>query len=157
MKAKTQKSAPANGRKRAAKSAPPEARNAARRATETASAAPAETRSEIAGFGQGNLAAVVHANAAMVKGFEEIGQEVFGYAQHSLESAVNAAQAMMGARSLVDVIALNRDFVQSALESFLTESARLSEIGIKTASEAFAPLGLRSAETQAKIDRPTVA
>jgi phasin family protein len=151
MKAKTQKSrpvAPASARKHAAKPAPSEAQKVVRRTIEAAIEAPAETRSEIADFGQGNLAAVVHANTMIAKGLEAIGQEVLGYAQHSLESAMSAVRAMIDARSLVDVIALNRDFAQTALESFLAKSARLSEIGIKTTSEAFAPLGQRRAETQ---------
>jgi phasin family protein len=92
----------------------------------------------------------------MAKGLEAIGQEVVGYAQDSLESAVSAARAMISARSLADVIALNRDFTQTALESFLAKSARLSEIGIRTASEAFAPLGQRLLGTRQKMGRPTV-
>ena len=92
----------------------------------------------------------------MAKGLEAIGQEVVGYAQDSLESAVSAARALIGARSLIDVIALNRDFTQTALESFLAKSARLSEIGIRTASEAFAALGQRLLGTRQKMGRPTV-
>lgn len=158
MKAKTQKDrvASAGARKRAVKSTPPEARTIVRPAIETAQETPGETGSEFAGFGQDNLAAVAHANAAMVKGLEAIGQEVVGYAQNSLESAVSAARAMIDARSLADVIALNRDFTQTVLESFLAKSARLSEIGIRTASEAFAPLGQGLAETRPKMGRPTV-
>ncbi len=158
MKAKTQKDrvGPAGARKRAVKAISPAARTVVHPAIEAARETPAETRSEVAGFGQGNLAAVVHANAAMAKGLEAIGQEVVGYAQDSLESAVSAARAMIGARSLIDVIALNRDFTQTALESFLAKSARLSEIGIRMAGEAFAPLGQRLVETRQKMGRPTV-
>jgi hypothetical protein len=157
MKAKTQKGrvAPTGARKRAVKSTSPEARPVAPPPFETARETPAESRSEIAGFGPGDLAAVVQANAAMAKGLEAIGQEVVGYAQDSLESAVSAARAMIGARSLIDVIALNRDFTQTTLESFLVKSARLSEIGIRTASEAFA-LGQRLVETRQKTSRPIV-
>jgi phasin family protein len=160
MKAKTQKSrpvAPASARKHAAKPTPPEARKVVRRTIETARAASGEAQSEIADLGEGNLAAVVHANAVMIKGLEAIGQEVFGYAQHSLESAMSAARAMIDARGLVDVIALNREFAQTALESFFAKSVRLSEIGIKTTSEALAPLGQRVAQTQEKIGRPNLA
>jgi hypothetical protein len=158
MKAKTHKDRVAltGTRKRAVKSAPPEARPVAPAAFKTARETPTETRSEIADLGPGDLAAVVQANAAMAKGLEAIGQEVVGYAQYSLKSAVGAARAMIGARSLVDVIALNRDFTQTTLESFLAKSARLSEIGIRTASEAFAPLGERLVETRQKMGRPTV-
>jgi phasin family protein len=154
MKAKTQKDrvGPAGARKRAVKAISPAARTVVHPAIEAALETPAETRSEVAGFGH----AVVHANAAMAKGLEAIGQEVVGYAQDSLESAVSAARAMIGARSLADVIALNRDFTQTALESFLAKSARLSEIGIRTASEAFAPLGQRLLGTRQKMGRPTV-
>jgi phasin family protein len=160
MKAKTQKNrpaVPAGVRKLAAKPAVQAPQKLVRRVVEAAAETPAATRSEIGEFGKDNLAAVVHANAAMVRGLEAIGQEVFGYAQHSLESAIGAARAMIDARSLVDVIALNREFAQTALESFLAKSARLSEIGIKTTSEAFAPLGQRLAEAQEKVGLPRLA
>jgi phasin family protein len=158
MKAKTQKRRPvasASAGKTAAAAASPRQRRVVRRTIETATTAQAEAPPDSAGFGQENLTAMVHANTTLMKGIEAIGQEVFGYAQHSLESAMIAARAMIGARSLMDVIALNREFAQAALESWLVESARLSEIGIKATSEAFAPLGQQVEER--KMGRPTVA
>src|SRR5260370_39747503 len=110
MKAKTQKDrvAPAGARKRAAKSTPPQAPAAARPAVEAAREAAAENRPEIAGFGPGDLAAVVEANAAMAKGLEAIGQEGVAYAQDSLESAGSPAARTNGGRELTAVNALPR-------------------------------------------------
>ncbi len=105
-------------------------------------------------FGEANLAAVVRANTALIKGFEAIGEAVYAYAQSSLGSAVSTARAMIGARNLVDVVALNRDFAQTAFEGLLANSARLSEIGITATSEALKPLGERVAVTIEKMSRP---
>jgi phasin family protein len=135
-------------------------RPAAKPARPVAAMAPpaAEVRG-IAQFGEGNLAAVVQANTALVKGFEAIGQEVFAYAQTALEGAIRTAQAMIGARTVVDVIALNREFAQSAIEGLLANSARVSEIGMRATSEAFAPLGERVTRTMARMTaaKPTRA
>ncbi len=105
-------------------------------------------------FGKANLAAMLQANTALIKGFEAIGEAVYAYAQSSLGSAVSTARAMIGARNLVDVVALNRDFAQTALEGLFANSARLSEIGITATSEALKPLGERVAVTIEKMSRP---
>jgi phasin family protein len=105
----------------------------------------------LAQFGDGNLAAVVQANTVLVKGFEAIGHEVFAYAQTAFEGAVKTAQAMIGARTVVDVIALNREFAQTSLEGLLANSVRVSEIGMRATSEAFAPLGERVTRAMARM------
>src|SRR5258708_35025848 len=75
--------------------------------------APAANNGDLASFGRDNLAAVAQANAVLVKGLEEIGQEVAEYARDQLEGAVDVARALIGARSLLDIIALNRDYAQA--------------------------------------------
>jgi phasin family protein len=109
---------------------------------------------DLAALGRENLAAVARANAALVKGFEELGQEVAGYAQHSLASAVDAARALVGVRTITDLVALNRKLAQTTLEGALANSARLSEIGMRVATEALGPLNERVAQTFGRLGRP---
>jgi len=109
---------------------------------------------DLAALGRENLAAVARANAALVKGFEELGQEVAGYAQHNLVSAVDTARALVGVRTIADLVALNRKVAQATLEGALANSARLSEIGIRVATEALGPLNDRVAQTFGRLARP---
>jgi phasin family protein len=108
---------------------------------------------DIAHFGEGDLAAVVQANTALVKGFEAIGLEVFAYAQTALGDAVRVARAMIDARSVVDVIALNGEFARASIEGLLANSTRVSEIGMRMTSEAFGPLGERVTGTLSQMTR----
>ena len=109
---------------------------------------------DVATLGRDSVAAVARANAALASGLEAIGQEMAGFAQASMTTAVNTARALVGVRTLADLVAVNRDLAQATIEGMMANSARLSEIGIKMASEAFAPLGERVAAGFGRIDKP---
>jgi phasin family protein len=108
-----------------------------------------------ADFGATNLAAMAQANAALIEGFGAIGAAVYAYARESLGSATSVARSMIDARSLADVVALNHDFAQTALEGLIANSARVAEIGVRTTSEALKPLGEHVADTISKMSHPT--
>jgi phasin family protein len=130
------------------------AKSASPAASSRASSRPPVGYPDLAALGRENLAAVARANAVLVKGFEELGQEVAGYAQHNLVSAVDTARALVGVRTIADLVALNRKVAQATLEGALANSARLSEIGIRVATEALGPLKDRVAETFGRLARP---
>ena len=95
----------------------------------------------LAELGRENFAAMLRANAALSEGFEAISKEVIGYARTSFESAAEAATALLGAKTLEDVVQLNTAFARVNLDQLIAHSAKLSEMGAKAASEALAPLG----------------
>jgi phasin family protein len=112
---------------------------------------------ELSQLGQGNLEAVVAANQALAKGAEEISKEIFGIAQTSFENAASVAQAFMGAKTLQDVIELNNAVAKNALEHFLANSAKLSEMAFKVTSEAAQPLKARVDAAIEKLAKPLAA
>jgi phasin family protein len=112
---------------------------------------------ELSELGQGNFAAVVAANQALAKGAEEISKEIFGIAQASFENAASAAKAFLGAKTLQDVIELNNSVAKSSLESFLANSAKLSEMTFKVTSEAAEPLKARVDAAIEKLAKPIAA
>src|SRR6185369_6619069 len=63
---------------------------------------------DAAALGQDHVAAVARVNSVLASGFEEIGQEMAGFAQLSMTTALNMARAMVDARTLADVVALQR-------------------------------------------------
>ena len=93
------------------------------------------------GFAATDVAAIAEANAALVKGFEAAGREVAGFAQQNMTQAVDAARALVGVRTVADLVEINRNLAQATLETAIAKSARLSEIGIRLATDALAPLG----------------
>jgi phasin family protein len=112
---------------------------------------------DLAVLGKGNLDAVVQSNTVIAKGLEEISREFMRYAQTSLESATSATKALFGARTLQDLIALNSDFARTSLDTFLANSTKLGDMGLKVANEAFEPISARVNVAIEKLAKPAAA
>jgi phasin family protein len=105
----------------------------------------------LADLGRENLAAVTKANLALSEGIQAMSQEIISYARSSFETASHTATALLGAKTLDEVIQLNSDLAKANLETMLARSAKLSEMGVSLASEALAPLEGRVEATFAKF------
>jgi phasin family protein len=112
---------------------------------------------ELADLGCENFAAVLRANAALTEGMDAIGKEVMGYARSSLENAAEAATALLAAKTFEDLVQLNSDFAKASFERMVARSTKLSEMGVKVANEALAPLGDRVEATFQKLGKPIAA
>jgi phasin family protein len=112
---------------------------------------------DFATLGKGNLDAVVEANAVIAKGLEQMTREFVSYAQASLESAASATKALFGAKTLQDVIALNNDYAKVSLDSFIANSTKLGDMGMKVANEALEPISQRVNLTIEKLAKPAHA
>jgi hypothetical protein len=108
-----------------------------------------------ADFSRDTFAAVTKSNLALSEGLQAIGHEILAYATSSLESASQTATALLGAKTLDEVIQLNSDLARSALGTLVERSAKLSEMGVALASETFAPLGGRVEATLHKLRAAT--
>ena len=105
----------------------------------------------LADLSRDNFAAVTKANRALSDGLQAIGHEILAYATSSFESASQTATALLGAKTLDEVIQLNSELAKSALGTLVERSAKLSEMGVALASETFAPLGGRVEATLTKL------
>jgi len=112
---------------------------------------------EFTELGRENLSAVVKANEAFSEGIEAIGKEILGYARSSLESASQAAAALLGAKTLDEVVQLNTELAKSSIETMLQRSAKLSELGVSVANETLAPFGGRVEAAIAKLTKQLAA
>jgi phasin family protein len=112
---------------------------------------------ELADLGRENMAAVLRANATLTSGLEAIGKEVILYARSSFEQAAETATALLGAKTFEDVFQLNSEFAKSNFERLLERSTKLSEMSVKLANEALAPLGGRVEATIHKLAKPLAA
>ena len=112
---------------------------------------------ELADLGRENFAAILRANAALTEGLEAIGKEVIGYARTSFERYAETAAALLGAKTLEDVVQVNTDFAKAYIERFIERSQKLSEMSVKVANEALAPIGSRVEATVQKLGKPMAA
>src|SRR5579872_298699 len=94
--------------------------------------------------GKDALSAFVAANAAFSQALERMSLEMVGLARGMVESAAAAGAGMVDAKSLDDVVALQYEFAKGCIERFIVGGARLSELGLKAASEVYEPLGARA-------------
>jgi hypothetical protein len=112
---------------------------------------------DLATQGKDTLAALVAANAAFSQALERMSLEVVGFTRAVVESAAAAGAGMVDAKSLDDVVALQYEFAKGCVERFIVGGARLSELGLKAASEAYEPLGARAEKAMEALKRPIAA
>jgi phasin family protein len=75
--------------------------------------------------------------------------EVIDYARKSAESSAAAWEKLVGAKTLESALAVQSEFARSSYEEFVAEAAKLGEIYVEFAREAYAPLRAAFAEPEA--------
>ncbi len=98
---------------------------------------------EAASVGKDNLDALMASGNMLAKGFESIAKSWMAFNQKALESGVGAAKEVFAAKNLKDLVEWQGQYVRQSFDALFDETAKLSEIGVKTAQEAFAPISER--------------
>ena len=98
---------------------------------------------ELLQFGKDNVEAVVQSGSIVVKGVQDLSQSLVVLAQSSMDEQVAAGKALIGAKSLKEVIDLSSSMAKSNFEKLMAEGTKLTQISTKLAEEAFVPLSSR--------------
>ena len=109
------------------------------------------------GFGKENVDAIVQASTIFAKGAEQISKQVMALTQSSMQSSVVTAKALMGCKTLRDVIDLQAGFARSNFDSLVAEGAKLSELSYKVTNAAIAPIQARVTVAVEKLTKPIAA
>lgn len=112
---------------------------------------------DILGFGKENVEAVIRATTIFAKGMQEASKTGFQTTQETIEESVAVTKAILGARSLKEVVDLQTSFVKTSFDKFVAEGGKLSETGIKLAEEALEPINERMNATVSKLLKPIAA
>jgi hypothetical protein len=104
--------------------------------TKTAKTASAD---ELACFGRDAFGALAQSQAALARGLEALSVEMAGLALSGIDTAARAAAKMLGVKTLSDAIDVNTGFACSSLDALVGGSAKLSELGVKLATETSQP------------------
>lgn len=107
---------------------------------EKANEAVAKGYSDLASLQKESMDALVTASRIWAKGAEDIGKACIALAQETAEANSEAARAFLSAKSLKEIIDLQNELTRKNFDKSLNESARLSELSLKVANEAFQPL-----------------
>jgi len=112
---------------------------------------------DAASLAKENLAVFTAVNAALSEGMERMGLELAGMTRGTLEDGAATAAALLDARTIADVAALNGDFARNCVDRLAAGAMRLSELAFATASEVYEPLGARLERAFTALPRPLPA
>jgi Phasin protein len=105
------------------------------------SASAACTFSDVfADFGSQNFAAFIQAQTALARGLEALSAEMAGLTLSGIDSAACTASDMLAVKTIADAIEVNAGFTKRSFDTLIGGSAKLSELGVKVASEASQPI-----------------
>jgi phasin family protein len=89
----------------------------------------------------------INAFGIWTKGAQAMTVEVIDYTRKSAESSAAAWEKLLGAKSLDTAFAVQSEFARSFYEDLVAEAAKLGEIYVEYAREAYAPLQAAFAES----------
>jgi phasin family protein len=90
-----------------------------------------------------NLEAVIASVTAATKGAEALGAQAMAYSKTAVETNVAAAKSLAGAKSVQEVVELQTSFAKSALEAYMAEVGKMSEIVSASVKDSMKPLNER--------------
>jgi len=91
----------------------------------------------------GDVDIFMQSGARLAKGVQDMSWEWMQYTQNSLRMGLQAANRMMGCRTIEDLVELQRDFLKDSVDTLLQESARLLEMSSHVANDAVSPIAER--------------
>ena len=94
-------------------------------------------------YSKKNLEAVIASVTAAAKGAEALGAETLSYSKAAMETQVAAAKLLSGAKSVQEVVELQTTFAKSALEAYIAQMTKASEIVSASMKDSLKPLNER--------------
>ncbi|WP_421877426.1 phasin family protein [Pacificispira sp.] len=124
---------------------------------EKASTAAMKSYDEFAALNKDAVDAYVKAGNVFAKGFEDLGKTVFAFAQSQAETNVNAAKALMSAKTINDVVEIQSDLARTQFDAFVAEGTKVSEMSLKVANETVEPIQAQFNVVVEKMMKPVAA
>jgi phasin family protein len=112
---------------------------------------------DLAALSKQNVDAVVQSGSIVAKGAEEAGKQVAAFTQASLEKNVAAGKALLGVKSVRDLIDIQNAYVKQTFDAMVSETTKLQELSAKVTSEAIAPISARVNATVNSFTKPAAA
>ena len=108
-------------------------------------------------LGKDNIVAVVAFSTTYAKGIEAINAELMAFAKKSIEDGVSATKALMGAKTVKELVDLQSDFAKTSFDELMSKTSKLGEMCAKVTQEAFEPINARVSDTMEKFAKPLAA
>ena len=98
-----------------------------------------------------NMEAVVASVTAATKGAEALGAEAMAYSKSAFDTQVTAARSLAGAKSIQEVLELQTAYAKSAVDAYVAEMGKMTELVSTSMKESLAPLNERMTATVEKL------
>lgn len=100
--------------------------------------------SEMNAFAKESMEAFTASAKTAGKGAEEVNARLLAYMKSSLEHGMAAAKSMTAAKSFQEIVELQADYAKSALDAYLTELNKITDLVAASAKESLKPLNERA-------------
>jgi len=100
--------------------------------------------------GKDNLDASMRVFGAVSKGFQSIAVETADYAKKAFEQGTQATEKLVAAKSIDKVMEVQADYLKSAYEGFVAQSAKVGQLYVDLAQEAYRPFEAQWAKSTAR-------
>lgn len=98
-----------------------------------------------------NFEAVVASVTAATKGAEALGAETFAYSKKAAEDQVAAVKSLASAKSVQEAMELQTTWAKSALEAYIAQMSKASEIVSASIKDSMKPLNERASAAVEKF------
>ncbi|MDF2094453.1 phasin family protein [Aquibaculum arenosum] len=121
---------------------------------EKTSASLFQNYNELTSVNQANFEAFVASSNSFAKGFEALSKQMLAMTQANMEQSLTASKKLMGAKTAQEFVDLQSEFTRGQIDKMLSESAKLTELSVQVANEAFQPLQARMHQNVEKMMKP---
>ena len=95
---------------------------------------------EVIALNRDNVETVVKVNTLFVNGVQDLNKEIFAMAQATFEENAVLTKKVLSCTSFQDVVAIQSDLVKANYEKAMTESRKITDMTVKLAEGATAPI-----------------
>jgi|SRR5262245_51070995 len=101
-------------------------------------------------FGKENMDASMKSFGAVSKSFQAIAVEAADYAKKAFEESTAASEKLAAAKSLDKVLEVQTDYLKTAYEGFVAQSAKVGQLYVDLAQELYKPYEAQWVKATAK-------
>ena len=112
---------------------------------------------DVVAYNKDNVDALVKSNSILVKGVQDINKVLFGLAQKNMEDSVAMTKKLFGCKNVNDMVKIQNDLMKANYTKALDDSRKISDMAVKLAEEATAPLTDRVNVAVDKVTKPLAA
>ncbi|MFA5121860.1 phasin family protein [Zavarzinia sp.] len=89
-----------------------------------------------------------------VKGVEGVSSETAAYTKKAVEDLVSTSKAVVGAKSLREVVDIQNDYTKAAFDAFLAFTNKIGEMTVQFTQDAIEPVSRQLGTTFKKFAQP---